>query len=167
MKIVAPTGQYDPTRAVNIGTNRWAFKPELAYGRRFRRVVVEAYGGVWFFTANDNYLAKAGDVQGANRTQAPIGAFEMHVSYDVNPRCWISADINHWRGGRTSVNGVTATETLQSNSRFGVTGSVPLARHQSLKISYSDGVIVRVGGNFSVLSAGWQYAWIGVPFRKP
>ena len=53
--------------------------------------------------------------------------------------------------------------TLQANSRFGLTGSVPLTRRQSLKISYSDGVVVRIGGSFRVLSAGWQYGWVGRP----
>ena len=166
VKVAAPTGQYDPTRLINIGTNRWAIKPELAYGRRFGRVIVEAYGGVWFFTANDDFLASAPGVQGARRTQAPIGAAEFHVSYDVNRRFWISADLNYWRGGRTSVNGVAAAESLQANSRYGVTGSLPLARGQSLKISYSGGVVVRVGGNFRVLSVGWQYGWLGRRFRS-
>ena len=62
-------------------------------------------------------------------------------------------------------NGVEGTATLQANSRFGVTGSVPLSRRQSLKVSYSDGVVVRIGGNFKVLSVGWQYGWIGTQWR--
>jgi hypothetical protein len=164
LKMVFPTGQYDPTRLINLGTNRWAIKPELAYVRRVGRVVIEGYGGIWLFTANHDFLASAPDATGATRTQAPIGAWELHVSYDVNPRCWISADLNYWRGGRTSVNGVPSV-TLQANSRLGVTGSVPLSRHQSLKISYSDGVVIRAGGNFRILSAGWQYGWLGSPFR--
>ena len=28
-KVVAPTGQYDPTKLINWGANRWAFRPEL------------------------------------------------------------------------------------------------------------------------------------------
>jgi hypothetical protein len=31
LKIVAPTGQYDPTKLINWGTNRWALKPEIGY----------------------------------------------------------------------------------------------------------------------------------------
>ena len=118
--------------------------------------MLDVYAGVWFFTANDDFFASDADAQGAKRTQDPIGAFEFHVSYDVKPRLWISADLNYWRGGRTSVNGVESAPTLQANSRFGVTGSVPLTRRQSLKVSYSDGVVVRVGGSFRILSVGWQ-----------
>lgn len=161
VKVLAPTGQYDPMRLINIGTNRWAFKPELGYTRRRGNFVVDAFAGVWLFTANDSFAASPAHPDGTTRTQDPIAAFELHVSYDVKPRLWISADINYWRGGRTAVDGVEGELSLQSNSRFGLTGSVPLTRRQALKVSYSDGVIIRLGGNFQVLSVGWQYAWVG------
>ena len=165
LKVVAPTGQYDPTRLINIGANRWAFKPELGYTGRPGNFVIDAFAGLWLFTTNDTFGVSDANPLGAERSQDPIGAFELHVSYDFKPRLWLSADVNYWRGGRTSVNGVEGSATLQANSRFGLTGSVPLTRRQSLKISYSDGVIVRIGGNFKVLSVGYQYGWIGTEWR--
>jgi hypothetical protein len=165
LKVVAPTGQYDPIRLINIGANRWAFKPEIGYTGRPGSFVIDAFAGIWLFTENPTFGVSEANPLGATRTQAPIGAFELHVSYDFKPRLWVSADVNYWRGGRTSVNGVEGSQTLQANSRFGVTGSVPLTRRQSLKVSYSDGVIVRIGGNFKVLSVGWQYGWIGTQWR--
>src|SRR5215203_1311177 len=165
IKIVAPTGQYDPTRVINIGANRWAFKPELGYTGRTGKFVVDTFAAIWLFTSNDSFGVTDAAPSGVTRTQAPIAAFELHVSYDVKPRLWVSADINYWRGGRTAVNGVEGSQTLQANSRFGLTGSVPLTRRQSIKISFSDGVIVRVGGNFQVLSVGYQYGWIGKQWK--
>jgi hypothetical protein len=97
------------------------------------------YGGVWLFT-NHDFLASDDAARADRRLQAPIGALELHVSYDVNPRLWISADFNY--GGRVSVNGERHVLTLQSNSRVGVTASAPVSRRQSLKISYSDGLVV-------------------------
>jgi hypothetical protein len=165
IKVVAPTGQYDSTRLLNIGTNRWAFKPEIGYTGRPGRFALDAFAGIWLFTANHAFAAGAANPRGLTRTQAPIGAFEAHLSYDFKPRLWLSADVNYWRGGRTTVSGVEGAATLQSNSRFGLTGSVPVSRRQSLKISYSDGLIVRIGGSFRVLSVGWQYGWIGTQWR--
>ena len=164
LKVLAPTGKYDPTLLINVGTNRWAFKPELGYTRRAGPVTLDMYAGVWFFTTNNEFYNGGATAPLNTRTQEPIGAFEFHVSYDVRPRLWISADINYWRGGRTSVNSRESTNSLQANSRVGVTGSIPLSRRQSLKMSYSEGMIVRIGGNFRVLSAGWQYGWVGRPF---
>ena len=45
MKVVTPTGQYDPTKLVNWGSNRWSFKPELGYSRRRRHMVLDGYAG--------------------------------------------------------------------------------------------------------------------------
>ena len=165
VKVIAPTGQYDPALLINIGTNRWSVKPEIGFTAHAGPMTLDMYAGVWFFTDNDNFFASVPDAPPNVRSQDPIGAFEFHVSYDVRPRFWISADINYWRGGKASVNGVTNNSTLQANSRFGVTGSLPLTRHQAVKVSYSDGVVVRIGGNYKILSMGWQYSWLGTPFR--
>src|SRR5262245_2999262 len=35
LKVVAPTGQYSGEKLVNWGINRWAFKPELGFSRRW------------------------------------------------------------------------------------------------------------------------------------
>ena len=43
-------GQYDPTKLVNLGSNRWTFKPELGYSRRWGHWLFDAYASVWFFT---------------------------------------------------------------------------------------------------------------------
>ena len=52
LKVVAPTGQYDPTKLINLGGNRWAFKPELGYSGRFGRFILDGYAAAWFFTRN-------------------------------------------------------------------------------------------------------------------
>jgi hypothetical protein len=36
-------------------------------------------------------------------------------------------------------------------------------KHQSLKVSYSDGAYVRFGGNYQSVSVAWQYSWLGWP----
>ena len=158
------TGQYDPARLINIGNNRWAFKPEIGVSQRWRHWVLDAYGAVWFFTANNNYFNNSSNSQGPNRqTENPMGATELHLSYDVKPRLWLSIDGNYWYGGETSVNGVPTPTTLQASSRLGATASVPVSKHQSLKFSYSDGYYVRFGGAFQNISAAWQYSWLGRP----
>jgi hypothetical protein len=75
----------------------------------------------------------------------------------------VSLDGNFWYGGKTSVNGVENAVTLQKNSRVGITASLPLTRHQSLKVSYAQGAYVRFGGDYRIFSAAWQYSWIDRP----
>ena len=161
LKVVAPTGQYDPTKLINLGANRWAFKPELGLSRRWGHWVLDAYGGVWFFTENPEFFSRNAYVPGVQaQTQDPAVVLETHLSYDFRPRLWVSLDGNFWRGGTTSLNGVENPATLQENSRVGITASFPVTRHQSVKISYGRGAYIRFGGDYQVLSAAWQYSWI-------
>ncbi len=164
LRVVAPTGQYDPTKLINWGGNRWAFKPELGYSQRWGHWIADIYGGVWLFTTNPEFFSRNAYYPGTRaQTQKPIGSFEAHLSYDVKPRLWVSLDGNFWYGGRTSLNGIENPRTRQTSSRMGLTCSVPLTGHQSVKFSYSFGAYISFGGNYLNLSAAWQYSWIGRP----
>jgi len=168
IKVVAPTGQYDPTKLINLGANRWAFKPELGLSRRWGHWIFDAYGAVWLFTENPEFFSRNAYVPGVqSQTQDPVAVIETHLSYDVRPRMWISLDANFWRGGATSLNGVENPATLQQNSRVGITGAFPITRHQSLKLSYTRGAYIRFGGDYQILSAAWQYSWISAGRSKP
>jgi len=89
LTIIAPFGQYDPSRLINLGTNRWSFKPEVGLSQPVGNWVFEVYAGVWLFTDNDNYFG--GHVrrqdpmeayQGARRIQfssAYVGVLRLHL----------------------------------------------------------------------------------------
>jgi hypothetical protein len=161
LKVVAPTGQYDPTKLINLGSNRWSWKPELGVSRRFGHWVIDGYAGVWLFTKNPDFFSRNAFVEGTHsQTQEPVFAFETHLSYDVRPRFWVSFDANFWVGGETSVDGVPNPATRQESSRLGVTASLPLSSRLALKLSYADGAYVRFGGDYRIVSAALQYSWI-------
>jgi hypothetical protein len=164
LKVMAPTGQYDPTKLVNWGTNRWSFKPELGYSQRWGNWVLDGYLGAWFFTTNQGFWSRNIYFPGTrSQSQNPIVSLEGHLSYDFKPRLWISIDSNFWLGAKTSVNGVEVPLSKQMNSRIGATAAVPISNHQSLKLSYNDGTYIRYGGNYQSVSVGWQYSWMGRP----
>lgn len=164
LRVVAPTGQYDSTKLINWGNNRWAFKPELGMSRRWGHWVVDAYGGAWFFTTNPEFFSKNQYNPGISaQRQAPIGAFEGHLSYDVRPRLWASFDGNFWFGGTTSLNGVENPASTLRSSRIGGTLSFPTSKHQSIKLSYNRGAYIKYGGNYQNISVAWQYSWLGRP----
>ena len=162
LKLVIPVGQYDPTKLINLGSNRWGFKPELALSHRHGHWIVDAYGAVWLFTKNPEFFSHNAYYAGTRaQTQDPIGIVEMHLSYDVRPRLWVSLDGNFWYGGKTAVSSVENPNTLQKSSRVGVTASVPLTQRQSVKLGFADGAYARFGGDYTIFSAAWQYSWVG------
>jgi len=164
LKVLAPTGQYNPTKLVNLGANRWAFKPELGYSHRRGHWVLDGYAAVWFYTSNPEFFSQNAFYPGTrSQSESPVAAFEGHLSYDIKARFWLSLDGNYWHGGEISQNGVSDPKTIQRNSRIGATVSVPLNKHQSLKFSYNNGAYINYGGNYQNLSLAWQYTWIGWP----
>ena len=147
-----PLGQYDPTKLVNIGANRWAFKPELGLSREFGRWTLEGDAGVWLFTDNTDFYG------GQTRHQEPISSLQVHVIYTFKPRMWLAFDANFYNGGRTSINGVPKAD-LQQNSRAGFTFALPVNKQHSLKISFSRGAVTSIGADFNSIGVAWQYIW--------
>jgi len=150
--VVAPTGQYDPSRLINVGTNRWAFKPEFGLSHPMGKWVLDLAAAVWLFTDNPNFYG------GQLRSQAPLWATQGHVSYSFRPGLWLAADATYYAGGRTTVNGVVKDDR-QGNTRCGLTLAVPFAKAYSLKFSWSTGVVTRIGGKFTAFAVALQYRW--------
>lgn len=150
--VTAPTGQYDPQRLINIGTNRWSFKPEAGISKALGRWTFEAAASVTFFTDNDEFL-------GANvREQEPLYGLQGHAIYNFNPRLWAALDATYYTGGRTSVNGAL-NDDLQENSRWGATLARTLDKNHSIKLYFNSGVTARTGTNFNAVGMAWQYRW--------
>ena len=150
--VVVPTGQYDPQRLINPGTNRWAFKPEIGISKPLNRWTFEVSGGAWFFTANNSFLGEA------RREQKPMASFQGALIYTLRRRMWVSGNATFYMGGSTVLNG-TANDDRQKNSRVGATYSLPITQRQSLKIAWAKGVTTRIGGSLNTIVFGWQYAW--------
>jgi hypothetical protein len=150
--IVGPAGEYMSEKLVNIGANRWAFKPEVGLSHPVGRWYFDVYAGIWLFTDNDAFFG------GVRREQDPLTSFQLHVSYNFRPRMWLAIDGTHYTGGRTTVNGVQNADR-QRNTRLGMTFSLPIGRSQSLKFNWSDGASTRFGGDFTTYGVAWQWAW--------
>jgi Putative MetA-pathway of phenol degradation len=151
LTMVAPTGQYDGTKLINLGTHRWGFKPEVGVAVPRGHWDVDAYAGVWFFADNGDFFPG-----GRQRSQDPVVAIQGHVSYTFKPRLWLAVDTTWYHGGSTQVDGGNPTEAV-NNSRLGATLSLPASRRQSFKITYSSGLAVRTGSDFRTIAVGWQF----------
>ena len=152
VSIVVPTGQYDPARLVNPGSNRWAFKPEIGISKPNGRWTFEGMGGAWLFTTNKSFLGIS------RRSQKPMASLQGSVIYTLRPRMWVSGNATFYRGGSTVLND-TANEDRQRNARIGATFSYPLNRQQSFKVAWAKGVTTRIGSNLNTVVVGWQYTW--------
>jgi Putative MetA-pathway of phenol degradation len=150
--VVAPLGAYDSSKLVNVGANRWAFKPELGLSRAVGPWTFEGDVAAWLFTDNGDFYG------GRTRSQDPISALQLHVIYTFRPRLWLAVDSTYYNGGRTTINGKRNFD-LQQNSRAGITLALPIGRQQALKVAYSKGARTRIGGDFDTVGVSYSYAW--------
>jgi hypothetical protein len=151
--VTPPLGQYDSDKLVNLGTNRWSFKPEIGLSKTWGPVTLELAPSVTFYTDNDDFLG------GKKLERDPLYAVQGHVIYHTRHGLWAAVDATYYAGGRTTINGVRG-ESLE-DVRVGGTLAIPIDRYNSIKLTASTGAYARIGGNFTTAGIVWQFRWGG------
>jgi hypothetical protein len=151
VQATAPLGQYDTDRVVNLGSNRWALKPELGVSKAWGPVTLELSSAVTWFQDNRDFV-------GQTREQDLLYAFQAHAVYSFRRSLWLALDGTYYLGGRTTVGGVR-NDDEQSNTRVGVTLSFPVSARHSVKLYASTGVSTRYGTDWDAVGVTWQVRW--------
>ena len=145
LRLVIPTGDYDPQKLINVGANRWAIKGELGYMIPLRKKwLLEFDLGLWLIGDNDDFFG------GVTRKQDPIVSAQAHLVKRIRPGFWGALDFNYYLGGRSTV-GTELRADLQRNSRLGGTLAFPFRKRNLVKVSYSTGVVTESGGDYDML----------------
>jgi hypothetical protein len=154
LRVTAPLGQYDDTRVVNLGTNRWSFKPQVGVSKALGRWTLEGTAAVTLYTDNNDFY---GD---NSRSQDPLYSLGTSVIYSFRSGAWASLDGTYFAGGRTTLNRELSND-LQQNWRVGATLAFPVNAGNSVKAYASRGVSARTGNNYDLVGIAWQYSWGG------
>jgi hypothetical protein len=154
LQVALPLGEYDPERLINLGANRWSFRPEAGVSHAFGRWYVETAAGAWLFTENDDYFG------GSSLTQTPLYFVKGDFIYNFRPGIWLALNYGFANGGETRIDDSPAA-TLQRNSRLGATFSFPVAGANSLKLVWTSGLTTRIGADFDSVNVVYQYTWAG------
>jgi hypothetical protein len=147
-----PLGQYDESRLVNLGANRWSVRPEMGVSKAAGPWTMELTAGANLYTANKEFY------RGTTRLQDRIYSSQGHVIYNFRQNLWVSLDATYFAGGRSTIDGVRK-DNYQQNWRTGFTLALPIDSHNSIKIYASKGVSARTGNNFDLIGIAWQYRW--------
>ena len=95
-----PTGKYYADKLINIGSNRFTFRPQLGVVHRRGKWAFELTSELWFFTDNNEFY------DGTRLEQEPSLSVDAHVVYSVRPGIWLSAGAACLFGEATRVGGV-------------------------------------------------------------
>ena len=155
VRIFIPTGEYDNTEHINLGSNRWSYRFEIGASRGFGAWTVEGMANVWLFGENDDFL------QGNYLQQDELWVVKTHLIYTFQPGFWIGMGIGYGSGGRTIVNGIPR-DNRQENWRIGANLAYALNKRHGINLTIGSGFNQGAGGDFDTIAVGYQYAWGGI-----
>jgi hypothetical protein len=147
-----PTGQYNASKLINIGTNRWALKPAIGISKKVGNYTFEFAADAEFYTVNNDFFGAT------KRKQEAIYSTQAHLLYTFNSAMWLAVGLTYYWGGDYVNNGVSANSKLR-NTRIGVTLAYPIDKQNSIKIYGSSGVDTQYGTDFDAISIAWQHSW--------
>jgi hypothetical protein len=157
--LAVPIGEYDNSKPLNIGMNRW-------YGRigapiivqigswvPGRRTTLEFLPVVWLFGPNDDYVGKTLKTD-------PLFQLDAHATRDLAEHLWTGFDVSWYTGGQASIDGV-AGEKL-NNLGLGFTLGYTINDNLGLTVGYKSTVNdskpsdLRMDGFMVTLTYGWH-----------
>lgn len=154
LRVGVPLGHYDEDKILNVGSNRWSFRPELGISKAFDRLTIEVAPGVTFYTNNGDYF------NGHTREQAQLYSVQANVSYAIAPLCWLAVNGSYYVGARSTVDGVENNDE-QEGGRVGATLALPLNRHASIKIYAQRGYNAHGDKDLDAVGLALQYRFGG------
>lgn len=153
----APTGLYRADKILNLGADRWSFKPEFGVSFPFgpeKRWVVDGYANSYFYTNNTSYRG----VQILR--QSPLPGFEGHVSYAFGKSQSVvsSLDTRYSFRGDTSLNGI-GQDDPQKNFILGTETVVAVNNKNQLTFIYEQALVHDNGPSTRGVSIRYDYLW--------
>lgn len=153
LQVIAPTGQYDSDKLLNLGSNRWVFRPQWGFSQYLNNWILEAYISAWFFTKNTNFYG------GNELKQNPLGTIKLHLIRSFYKKWWASLGAGYGFGGQTYINDDERDARI-STLRFGLTLAIPVGQHHTFRLTGVSGVRLEQGSDFNALRFAYQFRWI-------
>ena len=153
LQVRPPWGSYEPDKLLNLGTNRWTFRPEVGLSHVWRKWFLELTASLWLFTENDDFFG------GQTLEQQRLAAIKGSMIRSFKPGLWAALSLGYGTGGKTIVEGIRRN-TYQKNWRFGATLSLPVRPGQAIRFFAFSGVRQRVGNDSDVFGALYQITWM-------
>jgi hypothetical protein len=131
--LALPIGEYDSSRPLNLGQNRWYGRVgapivwQLGEWVPGRRTTLEFLPAVWLFGDNSDYL-------GQTKKTDPMYQIDAHLSRDFTTSMWGSLDAAWYTGGKATINGVSGAAL--NNIGVGFTLGYTITRNINLTIGY-------------------------------
>ncbi len=148
--VVLPLGQYFEEKLLNLGHNRFVFRPQIGMLHNWDDWSFELSGSAFIFSRNNDFFG------GKQRKQKPIYAIQTHLIKKFESKLWASISAGYGSGGISIVN-----EVSNNDQRGNFLGSfavgMPISKKQAVKIAYINGQTLKdVGANTNSFILAWS-----------
>jgi len=124
-----PTGDYMNDKLINLGTNRYTFRPQFGVVHNRGKWSMELTGAVYLYTDNDDFF------NGNKLEQDPYYTFQTHLIYTFRPGLWAAASAGYGYGGESTVSGVEKND-CKENLAWALSSGYSITRQLGVKVVY-------------------------------
>ncbi len=148
-----PTGDYVSDALLNIGTNRFTFRPQLGVLHNWDNWSFEYTGSVWLFTDNDEFY------NGTTLEQGPLYSAQGHVVYMISRGLWVGTSAAYTYATESTVDG-TALDDEREHLLWSLGVGFPLTPHLLGKCAYiGSRALGSLGADSDSVTVGLGYLW--------
>jgi len=148
-----PTGDYMDDKLINLGTNRFTFRPQLGVVHNWGKWSMELTGAVWLYTDNNDFF------NGNRLEQDPLYTIQTHLIYTFRPGFWTAASAGYGYGGKSTVSGVEKNDRRE-NLAWAFSFGFPITRQLGVKVIYlATRTQESIGQDTDSIAVGFSIFW--------
>ena len=148
-----PLGEYFDDKLLNLGGNRFIFRPELGVVHDWGNWSVELTGSVWLYTDNDDFFG------GRRREQDPLYTLQTQLVYNFARGLWIAAGTGYGIGAESKIDDVRKDDESE-NIVWALSFGFPIVKRLAGKIGYiGSETLESTGADTNAISLGFVVSW--------
>ena len=129
LALTVPIGEYFEDKLINLGSNRFVFRPQAGMIHYWGKWSFELTGSVFMYTRNPDFF------NNSERKQRPTFTLQSHLVKQFKKGAWLSLSAGYGLGGESIINGQPAGD-FRSNLLVSASYSFLIAKRQGLKLTY-------------------------------
>lgn len=124
-----PTGDYMDDKLINLGSNRYTFRPQLGLVHNRGPWSMELTGAAWLYTDNNDFFIDK------TLEQDPLYTVQMHLVHTFRPGFWASGSLGYAYGGKSTINGEDKNDRKE-NLAWALSLGCSITRQVGVKVIY-------------------------------
>lgn len=150
ISVTLPLGQYAGDRLLNLGQNRFVFRPQVGFVHNWGLWAYEFTASVFLYTDNNDFF------NNQKRKQDPTFAAQTHLIKRFKNRMWTSVSAGYGLGGQSIVDSQPNNDE-RGDFLYSWAFGFPITKKQSAKVFYLHSESVKAIGS-DTDSIGFGYS---------